>query len=72
MTRCLTISIVSIIGNLILCLHPLPNKTANFILGFATLALYGITLAIAYGKEQNLKDRIQALEDKLKDKENTK
>lgn len=69
MTQCIILSVLSVCGYFMLTVHPLPNQTANTIVGIGLMILYAVTLGIAYWKEERLKSRIQALEDKLKDKE---
>lgn len=69
MTQYIILAALSAFGYFILTMHPLPNQTANTIVGIGLLILYAATLGIAYWKEEKLKSRIQTLEDKLKDKE---
>lgn len=64
MIRSLSLSIISIVSELMFILHPLPNKTINAIVCTALLMLHAVMLGIACYKEQQLKDRIQMLEDK--------
>ena len=72
MTRSIIISTFSMIATAVLCFHPMQNQTVNVILYVASLVLYGVMMGVAYGKEEKLKSRIQALEDKLNDKEQVK
>lgn len=65
MTQYIMLSALSMFGYIMLTIHPLPNQTANAIVGIGLLILYAITLGIAYNKEEKLKSRIQALEDKV-------
>ena len=64
MIRCTILSILSINAYFMLIWHPIPNKTVNVICGVSLLVLYVITFGVAYHKEQKLKERIEALEDK--------
>ena len=72
MTQSITLSAISICAYIMLVLHPLPNTTANTIISIGLVVLYAITLGIAYVKEDKLKSRIEALEDKLRVKEEAK
>ena len=64
MIRSLSLSIILLVGELMFVNHPLPNKTINALVCIALLILHAVTLRIAYYKEQQLKNRIQVLEDK--------
>ena len=72
MTRSILASTVGIISTAILCFHPMPNQTVHAIAYIASLLLYAIMMGVAYDKEQQLKSRIEALEEKLRDKEQSK
>lgn len=54
-----------------LMLHPFENEAANAVCFILLAVTFNVLLCIAGDKEENLKSRIEALEEKLKDKENT-
>lgn len=66
MTLCTKLAVICMMIFTIVCYHPLPNNIATQILVIVSMVAYVICSRLAEKSEQKLKDRIKALEDKLK------